>query len=157
MGRASLPGIAIGFVGELHPKWRQTYDLSTAPVMFELELEQLLRRPVPEFKPVSRHQPVQRDIAVLVPERTTHAELIAAIWAAPSAGLLRDAALFDIYRPKAGSDGAAVATTQPAEKSLAVRLTLNSDDATLTDAQIDNAVQAILEQLSAATGARQRT
>ena len=154
--RVLVAGVAIGFVGELHPKWRQTYDLSSAPVMFELELEPVLRRPVPEFKPVSRNQPVQRDIAVLVAESTTHAELMAAIWAAPSAGLLRDAALFDIYRPKATADAAAVATTQPAEKSLAVRLTLNSDDATLTDAQIDNALQAILAQLSAATGARQR-
>ena len=154
--RVVVAGVAIGFVGELHPKWRQAYDLSSAPVMFELELDPVLQRPVPEFKPVSRHQPVQRDVAMLVAEQVTHAELMAAIWAAPSDGLLRDATLFDIYRPKPAHGDTAVVPAQPAEKSLAVRLTLNSDDATLTDTQIDNAVRAIVAQLSAAIGARQR-
>ena len=147
-------GVAIGFVGELHPKWRQSYDLASAPVMFELDLEAVLQRPVPEFTPVSKHQSVQRDLAVLVGDNVTHAALMAAIWAAPSGGLLRDATLFDVYRPKA--TGAPVVGAQLGEKSLAVRLTLNSDDATLTDDQIDHAVRSVVEQLSASIGARQR-
>ena len=158
--RVMLGGVAIGFVGELHPKWRQVYDLSTAPLMFELELDAVLQRQVPEFRPVSKFQSVQRDIAVLVAEQVTHAALMAAIWAAPSGGLLRDAALFDVYRPKpatsATHDRAIVVTAQPPEKSLAVRLTLNSDDATLTEDQIDQAVKAIVEQLATSVGARQR-
>jgi phenylalanyl-tRNA synthetase beta chain len=147
-------GVAIGFVGELHPKWRQSYDLASAPVMFELDLEAVLQRPVPDFKPVSKHQPVQRDIAVLVQEDVTYAALMAAIWAAPSGGLLRDATLFDVYRPKPSA--APVVGAPLGEKSLAVRLTLNSDDATLTDDRIDHAVRSIVEQLSASIGARQR-
>ena len=87
----SLAGVVIGFVGELHPKWRQAYELSSAPVMFELDLEAVLQRPVPAFKPVARHQPVERDIAVLVSEQVSHASLMAAIHAAPTNGLLRDA------------------------------------------------------------------
>jgi phenylalanyl-tRNA synthetase beta chain len=67
--------------------------------------------------------------------------------------LLRDANLFDVYRPK-------LAAGQPSpaagEKSLAVRLTLNSDTATLADEQIDAAVQAVVTQLAATLGARQR-
>ena len=151
-----LDGVSIGYVGELHPRWRQAYELASAPVMFELELDAVLRRPVPEFRPVSKHQPVERDIAVLVAETVTHAALMSAIWAAPTAGLLRDANLFDIYRPKAAHPDAAVVNAPPPEKSLAVRLTLNSDDATLTDDQIDNAVRAVVEQLAASLGARQR-
>ena len=154
--RVVLDGVAIGFVGELHPKWRQAYDMASAPVMFELELDAVLRRPVPEFRPVSKHQPVQRDIAVLVAEHVTHAALMQAIWAAPTGGLLRDATLFDVYRPKASRADAPVVSAPPGEKSLAVRLTLNSGDATLTDDQIDLAVRAIVDQLSAAIGARQR-
>jgi phenylalanyl-tRNA synthetase beta chain len=149
-----VDGIAIGFVGELHPKWRQSYDLASAPVMFELDLDAVLQRPVPEFRSVSKQQPVQRDIAVLVQESVTHAALMAAIWAAPSGGLLRDATLFDVYRPKAS--GAPVVGAPLGEKSLAVRLTLNSDDATLTDDRIDHAVRSIVEQLTASIGARQR-
>ena len=154
--RVVVGGVALGFVGELHPKWRQAYDLASAPVMFELELDAVLQRPVPEFRAVSKHQPVQRDIAVLVAENVTHAALMAAIWAAPSGGLLRDATLFDVYRPKAAGAGAPVVSAQLGEKSLAVRLTLNNDDATLTDGQIDHAVRAIVAQLSTSVGARQR-
>jgi phenylalanyl-tRNA synthetase beta chain len=40
-----------------------------APVMFELELDAVLQRPVPVFRPVTKHQAVERDLAVLVAER----------------------------------------------------------------------------------------
>jgi phenylalanyl-tRNA synthetase beta chain len=78
-----------------------------------------------------------------------------AVWSAPTAGLLRDAKLFDIYRPKAGQGTDAV-PAQMAEKSMAVRLTLNSDDSTLTEAQIENSVQAVIDALTHSVNARQR-
>ena len=153
--RVLLDGVAMGFVGELHPKWRQTYDLAQTPVMFELDLDAVLLREVPAFKPVSKQQPVERDIAVLVAEKTTHAALLAAVWAAPTLDLLRDVIVFDIYRPKAGKD-AAPDSEPSSEKSMALRLTLNSEDATLTDEQIDTVVQAVLSSLVSTLGARQR-
>ena len=149
-----LEGRAIGFVGELHPQWRQQFDLAQAPVLFELDLDAVLQRRVAEFKPVAKLQPVQRDIAVVVADDVTHAALMAAIWAAPTSGLLRDAQLFDVYRPKLAKD--AVATDGAADRSLAVRLTLNSDEATLSEEQIESTVRAIVEQLTANVGARQR-
>ena len=150
--RVVLDGVAIGFVGELHPKWRQAYDLVHAPLMFELELDAVLQRDVPVFKAVPKHQAVERDIALLVQERVTHDALMAAVWAAPTEGLLRNATLFDIYRPKpiAGTD-----TAQP-EKSMAIRLTLNSEEATLTEEQIERSVQSVLNSLVTTLGARQR-
>ena len=69
----------------------------------------------------------------------SHAALMASIHAAPTEGLLRSADLFDVYRPKPAAGMAAegvVNRGQAAEKSLAVRLTLNNDDATLTDEEI---------------------
>ena len=68
------------------------------------------------------------------------------------------AVLFDVYRPKplrAGEEAAVGALAQ-GEKSLAVRLTLGSDVATLTEAEIEAAVQAVVEQLAARTGAKLR-
>ena len=147
--------VIIGFVGELHPKWRQAYGLSQAPVMFEIDLDAVLQRDMPVFKSVSKFQAVERDIAVLVPESVGHNALLAAVWAAPTSGLLRDATLFDIYRPKVGQEGAS-AGLAGTEKSMAVRLSLNSDDATLTDEQIETAVQAVLGSLKETLGARQR-
>jgi phenylalanyl-tRNA synthetase beta chain len=153
--RILLEGTEIGFVGELHPRWRQAYDLAQAPIMFELELDAVLQRLVPVFKAVTKHQAVDRDIAVLVNEKITHAALMGVIWSAPTAGFLRDAALFDVYRPKPAKDpdGASVPSD---EKSLAVRLTLNSEDATLTEEQIDSTVQAVVNSLVDKLGARLR-
>ncbi len=153
--QVSLDGHAIGFVGELHPKWRQAYDLAVAPMLFELDLDAVLKRDVPAFAPVAKHQAVQRDIAVLVSESVTHAALMASIMAAPTGGLLRDAKLFDVYRPKATKDNQASLVPQH-EKSLAVRLTLNNDAVTLTEDQIELAVKAVVEQLTKDIGARQR-
>ncbi len=156
--RVLVGGRAIGFVGELHPKWRQGYELAQAPVLFELELDAVLQRPVPVFGSVSKHQAVERDIAVIVTESVSHARLMAAIHAAPVQGLLRDATLFDVYRPKPTKAGEPNASSWLAadEKSLAVRLTLNSDEATLTEAQIEASVQAVLAQLAQDVGARLR-
>jgi phenylalanyl-tRNA synthetase beta chain len=149
-----LDGKCIGFVGELHPKWRQSYELPVAPVLFELDLEPVLARWVTVFKPVAKIQAVQRDVAVVVADSVTHAALMAAIWAAPTAGLLRDAQLFDVYRPKFAKD--AVVADGAGDRSLAVRLTLNSDEASLTEEQIESAVKAVVDQLSQTVGARQR-
>ena len=148
-----LDGVVIGHVGELHPRWRQAWELSSAPVLFELSLDAVTARVVPVAQGVTKHQPVERDIAVIVAEAVTHAQLMQAIDAAPTAGLLQGAALFDIYRPKA--DAAAGALAQ-GEKSLAVRLTLGSQEATLTDAQIDTAMNAVVNHLSSTLGARLR-
>jgi phenylalanyl-tRNA synthetase beta chain len=145
-----IAGVAVGFVGELHPKWRQSYELNQAPVMFEIDLDSVLNRTVPRFQAVSKFQAVERDIAVLVAEHVTHEALMQAIWAAPTDNLLRDAVLFDIYRPKSGD------ITDVQEKSMAVRLTLNGLDVALTEAQIETTVAAVVATLGTQLGARQR-
>ncbi|MGC1172957.1 phenylalanine--tRNA ligase subunit beta [Polaromonas sp.] len=147
-----IDGVAVGFVGELHPQWRQGYELAQAPIVFELALDAVLQRPVPGFQPVSKLQPVERDIAVIVAEAVTHAALMAAIEGADTRGLLKSATLFDIYRPQQAN-----AAMQLGEKSLAVRLVLGSDDATLTDEQIEQAIKAVLEKLGSSLQARLRT
>lgn len=151
--RVLLQGRPIGHVGELHPRWRQGYDLTQTPVLFELELDAVLQRDIPAFRAVSRHQFVERDIAVIVNESVTHAALMQAVESAPTQGLLRAAVLFDVYRPKPGTSSGGLTS---GEKSLAVRLTLGSDEASLNEAQIEQAVNAVLDRLAAALGARLR-
>ncbi|QTX22333.1 phenylalanine--tRNA ligase subunit beta [Comamonas aquatica] len=156
--RVLLDGQAIGFVGELHPQWRQEWDLAQAPVMFELELDAVLARQVPVFAPVAKHQAVERDIAVVVKEAVTHAQVMQAIAAGVPGGMLRHAVLFDVFRPKklkAGEEAAPGSLAQD-EKSLAVRLTLGRDDASLTDVDIDTAMQAAIAALQTQVQARLR-
>ena len=151
--KVAVGGVDIGYVGELHPKWRQSYDLSQAPILFELDLNAVLQRAVPSLQPVSRFQSVQRDIAVVVSEAVTHAALMQAIWLAPTEGLLKDAQLFDVYRPKPGEgDGQKAAS----DRSLAVRLTLHSEEGTLTEEIIENCVKVVVSELITSLDARQR-
>ena len=147
----TVHGHAIGFVGELHPKWRQGYELAQAPLLFELQLDAVLKRPVPLFKSVSKLQPVERDIAVIVPEAITHSALMTVVNTAATQGLLKRAVLFDIYRPHQGNTA-----MQPGEKSLTVRLVLASETATLTEEAIETVVQTILSALQERLQARQR-
>src|SRR5574344_978862 len=154
--RVLVAGQEIGFVGELHPKWRQQWDLPQAPVLFELELDAVLQRVVPQFQPVPKHQLVERDIAVVVKESVTHAQVMEVLHA--SVPQLRSAVLFDVFRPKklkAGEEAAAGALGQD-EKSLAVRLTLGSGAEALTDAQIEASMQAAIAALGAKVGAKLR-
>lgn len=148
----SVGGRALGFVGELHPKWRQGYELAQAPLLFELELDAVLNRPVPVFEPVSKLQPVERDIAFIVPDAVTHAALMAAIHAAATQGLLKSAVLFDVYRPQQGNTSMTIG-----EKSLAVRLVLSSETATLTEESIDVVVKTVVSALQQSLGARLRS
>ncbi|MBT9463459.1 phenylalanine--tRNA ligase subunit beta [Hydrogenophaga sp.] len=150
-----LQGRCIGYVGELHPRWRQSYDLAQAPVLFELELDAVLGRDVPVYQAVSRHQAVERDLAIVVKESVSHAAVVDAI-RAPASAWLRDVVLFDVYRPKKQSEAAAPGSLAPDEKSLAVRLVLNRDDATLTDEEIEATVKAALESLQTRVAARLR-
>jgi phenylalanyl-tRNA synthetase beta chain len=146
-----IDGREVGVVGELHPRWRQQWELPHTPLLFELDLDAVTSRQVAVFEPVPRFQPAERDLAVIVADGVTHDQLLAAIRSADTGGLLRDAMLFDVYKPQQATAGLAMN-----EKSLAVRLTLARSDATLTDDQIEGAVRAVVERISARLGGRLR-
>jgi phenylalanyl-tRNA synthetase beta chain len=149
--RVLLDGQEIGHVGELHPRWRQRYELPLAPVVFELDAQAVLERRLPVYQPMARHQPVLRDIAVIVRDGISHDTLMDAVQAAPTDGLLRDAVLFDVYRPKSPTPEMGAG-----ERSLALRLELLDDKGGLTDERIDAAVRAVVDTLASRVGARLR-
>ena len=146
-----LDGREVGVVGELHPRWRQRWEFAQAPVLFELDLDAVTLRNVPAFEPVPKFQNAQRDIALIVRDDVTHDAVLDAVNAAATGALLRDAMLFDVYKPKQAAAGLGAD-----EKSLAVRLTLGSTDATLTDEQIEAAVHAIVAEVTRRVGGRLR-
>ena len=148
--RIELDGRTVGFAGELHPKWRQGYELPAAPVLFELDAEALLQQRLPSFTPLARQQPVWRDLAVIAGETVTHDLLVQTV-ASAGAPLVRSIRLFDIYRPaKPGTEIAA------GERSLAFRMELRDDEVTLTDEQVERVVADVLETLRRRLGVRLR-
>jgi phenylalanyl-tRNA synthetase beta chain len=148
--RVEVDGAVVGHVGELHPKWRQAYELPTAPVVFELDLPALLMRDVPEFKPLPRHQSVLRDLSLVVKESVSHDTLIDTIRATPTP-LVRSALLYDIYKPQTPTSDIA-----GDERSMTVRIELLDDETTLTDERIDAAVAQVLDNLGQRLGVRLR-
>ena len=145
-----LDGRRIGFVGELHPRWRQAYELTGNAVVFELDAAALMERTLPTLVPLPRQQPARRDIAVVACADVGHDDLLAAIEAG-GGHVLREATLFDIYEPKMPSAGIAAG-----ERSLAVRLELRDDSETLTDERIDRVVAAVVASLGERLGVRLR-
>jgi len=151
--RVELDGQPIGVIGELHPKWRQAYELpqgAGAPVLFELELDAVLARSLPVGQGVPRQQAVLRDIAVIVSDTVTHESLMQTIGTAGDA-LVRSARLFDIFKPAQPSG-----ELKEGERSMAIRLELLDEEATLTDERIEQAVATVLSALGEKLGARLR-
>jgi phenylalanyl-tRNA synthetase beta chain len=148
--RVEVDGVAIGFAGELHPKWRQAYELPTAPLLFELDLSALLERDIPSLVQIQRQQSAWRDIAVIAGEAVTHEALMQTITEADRM-LVRSARLFDIYKPATPT-----ADIGAGERSLAVRLEVLDDEATLTDERIDGVVSNVLKALNQCLGVRLR-
>lgn len=142
-----LNGQEIGFVGELHPKLQQTYGLPHAPIVFELDVEPILKTMVPWHKAVSKFQPVLRDISVVVPSTVTFNQLQAAVeQAAQTDARLKSfesLSLFDLYH-KPAEDG------QPAEASMAFHLVLQPTEEAFSGDDADAALKAAIEALEAA-------
>ena len=148
--RIEADGQPVGYAGELHPKWRQVYELPAAPLLFELDMAALAQQELPTFTPIQRQQSVWRDLAVIAGETVTHEGLMNTI-ATAHQGLVRSARLFDVYKPVAASVDMAAG-----ERSLAVRLELLDDETPLTDERIDAVVADVLAALNQRLGVRLR-
>ncbi len=143
---AFLGDTHVGVIGELHPLWVQKYELGTAPVVFEIELEALLATPMPEYREVSRQPAVVRDIALVVPTEQTLQPLLDALRNAAPA-IVRDIALFDVFLGKGLPDG---------QKSLAFRVVMQDTERTLADTEVDIAVARLIETAQNEFGAALR-
>jgi phenylalanyl-tRNA synthetase beta chain len=139
-----------GRVGELHPDVLARLDLRTPRVVVaELSIRGLTSGDLPNVRvaPMPRFPLVDRDLAVIVDETTSAAEVQASI-SRHGGELLRNLSLFDLYR------GTPLATS---EKSLAFRLVFGASDRTLTEAEIDAAVARVRSGIATDVGARIRS
>lgn len=129
----------IGFVGGLHPLVEKEWDL-TEVYAFELDLEALYRH-LPgtlSFEPLPKYPGVERDLAVVVDEQVPAGLLLETIQEA-GAPILEKAALFDVYQGKGIEEG---------KKSVAFSLLFRHPERTLTDEEVGEVHQRILERLA---------
>jgi phenylalanyl-tRNA synthetase beta chain len=153
--RIELDGRAVGWIGELHPRWMQQYDLPHAPILFEVDADALMGHALPTPADVSKYPPVRRDIAVVVDQNVEVQALLDEMQKAlgeDACKFVQRVALFDEFRAKSSTSGGMAAH----EKSLAFRVTLQDTGGTLQDETVDSAVKTLVDRLARVYGARLR-
>ena len=137
--------LPLGELGQLLPALAKKYDLRDAVFLAEFNLDLLLakRNPAKAFKQLPQFPSSRRDVAMIVPEATTHDAVLQAVKQAKPANL-EAVELFDVFRGKHVPEG---------QKSLAYAFTYRAADKTLTDAEVNSShekiVAAFKAQLSA--------
>ncbi|HXF67664.1 MAG TPA: phenylalanine--tRNA ligase subunit beta [Burkholderiales bacterium] len=131
-----VEGRPAGWIGELHPRWQQKYDLPLAPVLFELEYELISERRLPAYHETSKFPPVRRDLAVIVAEAVHYQDVIEVL-RRNSPAIVTEIGLFDVYR----------GGLEKGKKSLAFRVLLQDTHKTLTDAEVDSAIARLVQVL----------
>jgi len=139
---------SVGIVGELHPSVGRTFDLLRRPVAyFEIDLRTLLStlpERAREYRPVSRHPGVVRDLGIVLDRAVPSQRVVEIIEATP---LVSEVTLFDVYEGENVPSGT---------KSLAYRIVYQSPGRTLTGEEAEKTQQKLLQRLQKELGATLR-
>jgi phenylalanyl-tRNA synthetase beta chain len=140
--------LPLGELGQLLPTLAKKYDLRDGVFLAEFNLDLLLskRNPAKSFKALPQFPSSRRDVAMLVPETTTHEAVLAAAKQAKAANL-ETVELFDVFRGKGIPEG---------QKSLAYAFTYRAPEKTLTDVEVNDAHAKIVEAFKQSLGATVR-
>jgi phenylalanyl-tRNA synthetase beta chain len=146
------PKNVVAEFGELHPRVLKDLDAEGPMLAFELDLGAI---PEPKKKPtktkpaltLSPLMPLSRDFAFLVDQATPAGELVRPILGADKA-LIADARVFDVYQGKGVPEG---------QKSVAVEVTVQPTEKTLTDPEIEALSARIIAAAENAVGAKLRS
>lgn len=131
-------GEKIGLMGMLHPTLEKSMGFETPVFLFELDQELLFKKQIPKFEALSKFPSVRRDMALIVEEKVTTAEIINCIHNCKES-VIKDILIFDIYRGEGVAEG---------YKSVALSLILQDFKQTLTDSEIDAIFSKVLETLN---------
>ncbi|MBU0593471.1 MAG: phenylalanine--tRNA ligase subunit beta [Gammaproteobacteria bacterium] len=128
----------VGWIGVLHPRWQQKYDLPQSAVMFEIDLAALMQRKIPVFSEISKFPTVRRDLAVVVDDAVNVQELLDGMRKHLPV-MVTDLKLFDVYRGKGIDLG---------KKSLAFKVLMQDTQKTLTDDEVETVMANIKDILA---------
>ncbi len=140
-----IRGKSLGILGRLHAQMQQAYDLPTTPVyLAEVQVAPLIKPSweIEKMQPISSYPPVMEDLAFVVAESTPASD-VAGIIRRAGAPLLTNVDLFDLYRGQPIPDG---------QKSLAYKVTYQSQDKSLTDDEVAAVRKKIIAQVEKDVG-----
>jgi phenylalanyl-tRNA synthetase beta chain len=133
--------LELGQLGQVQPSLARRYDLRDPVFLAELNLDLLLakRNPARSFKPLPAFPASARDLAMVVPEATTHDAVLAVVRQAKPSNL-ESVDLFDVFRGRHVLEG---------HKSMAYTFTYRAADRTLKDEEVNAAHQRVVEAFKA--------
>ena len=151
-GRSAIvrqgPKVELGWFGEIHPRLLAALDLPGPMVVFELNLDAIAepKRRKKGAPDLPAFQPVRRDFAFVV-DSTVAADSVVRAARGAERTLITAVTLFDVYEGEKMAEG---------KKSLALEVTFQPRERTLTDAEIETASQKVVAAVAKATGAMLR-
>ena len=151
-GRIALgPKVTLGWFGELHPALSAELDIEGPVAAFEIDLDAIPepRKKATRTKPalaLSPFQPVSRDFAFVMDRGVTAAAILKAARGADKA-LIKDVGIFDVFEGSHVGEG---------KKSVAIEVTLQPRERTLTDEEIDKVSSAVVAAVTKTTGGELR-
>lgn len=149
--RLELDGVAVGWMGEIHPRWAQASDLAHAPMVFEIDVAAISVNAMPAPVELSRQPVVVRDLAVWAKVDASYQDLLNTLTQTIAANatleIVKDIKLFDVWRDKSAQTG---------EKSMAFRFWLQGHDSNLDDATVEQCISRLMQALVSEHGVRQR-
>jgi phenylalanyl-tRNA synthetase beta chain len=135
--RIERQGELVGWLGQLHPRVHKALDLSQPVFVFELCLKPVLNDEIPVFKGLSKFPEVRRDLALIIDEDISAGDLCNTV-RQNAGGQLVDLKVFDVYQGKGIENN---------RKSIALGLTFRDSSRTLTEDEINVAVEAVVNAL----------
>lgn len=142
----TVNGQTVGWLGQLHPGLTASLDVDHDIFVAELDLKQLLERPIPEYRSTPRFPAVRRDLSLLIPENTPCGDIVA-LARETTGAQLRDVVVFDQYQGKGVENG---------YKSVAIGLIFQDLSRTLKDQEIEDLVARVTSVLGTRINAKLR-
>lgn len=129
----------VGVVGAIHPKFEKALGLNGRAYVFELDLALVSQRHIAQAQAVSKYPAIRRDLAVIVDANIAAGEILASL---ENVGVkqLVSLNLFDVYRGEGVPEG---------RQSLALSVTLQDNERTLEEQDINNIMATLINTLQA--------
>lgn len=136
--------IELGFIGQLHPILKDKLKLNQDAFLFEINLDEIVKAVNPttaRYKKLPQFPELQRDLAFVVPESISYDELQKTIKKAVQSKFFKGCEVFDVYQGE---------NIQEGFKSIAFRIKMQDEEATLTDEIVDVQMKSVRDNLEKA-------
>lgn len=131
----------IGYFGQIHPTLQDKLKLNQEAFLFKVDLDEVIsavKETVPRFKHLPQYPEVKRDLAFIINDTVSYDDIQKVIKSAVKQNIFKGSEIFDVYQGEHVEEGF---------KSVAFRIKMQDENATLTDEIIDQQMTSVREKL----------